>query len=91
MSEQVAVGISEAHDRLSELVAKAEAGADVTISRHGRPVLKLAPVGPAGALARGDGAAVAEDMRRRLERRTHRRTSDQIAASIREEREAWRE
>ena len=37
------VGIFEAKTHLSELVARAEAGETVTITRHGRPVARLVP------------------------------------------------
>lgn len=41
--EMERVGIFEAKSRLSELVERAEAGAEVTITRHGKPVAKLVP------------------------------------------------
>lgn len=37
------IGIYEAKSKLSELVERAEAGHEVTITRHGRPVAKLVP------------------------------------------------
>lgn len=37
------VGIFEAKSRLSELVERAEAGNEVTITRHGKAVAKLVP------------------------------------------------
>ena len=37
------IGIYEAKSRLSELIEKAEAGEVVTITRHGRPVVKIVP------------------------------------------------
>lgn len=40
------IGIYEAKSRLSELVEKAEAGQEVTITRRGRPVAKLVRVRP---------------------------------------------
>jgi len=40
------VGIYEAKSRLSELVEKAEAGQEVTITRHGKPVVKLVRARP---------------------------------------------
>ncbi|MDR1186063.1 MAG: type II toxin-antitoxin system prevent-host-death family antitoxin [Bifidobacteriaceae bacterium] len=89
MPGAITVGIAEAHDRLSEIVAQAEAGADVTISRHGRPILRLVRVDQPSTV--GDGALAAEDMRRRLARRAHRRTTAEIAADIQADRESWRE
>ena len=38
------VGLFEAKTRLSELVARAEAGAEVVITRHNRPVAKIVPI-----------------------------------------------
>lgn len=38
------IGIYEAKSRLSELIEKAEAGQEVTITRRGRPVVKLVRV-----------------------------------------------
>ena len=38
------VGAYEAKTRLSELLARVEAGQEITITRHGSPVAKLVPV-----------------------------------------------
>ena len=38
------VGLFDAKTRLSELVARAEAGDEVIITRHNKPVAKLVPV-----------------------------------------------
>ena len=38
-----AVNIYEAKTQLSKLVARAEAGEEITISRNGRPVARLVP------------------------------------------------
>ena len=40
----ITVNIGEAKTRLSELVAKVEAGEDVVIARDNRPVARLAPL-----------------------------------------------
>ena len=40
----IIVNIGEAKTRLSELVAKVEAGEDVVIARDNRPVARLAPL-----------------------------------------------
>ncbi len=42
------VSIREARKRLSELVAAAERGESVTITRRGRKVARLGPVAPEG-------------------------------------------
>jgi len=38
------VPISEAKARLTDLVRRAEAGDEVLLTRHGRPVVRLAPL-----------------------------------------------
>jgi prevent-host-death family protein len=40
------VNMHEAKSRLSQLVAKAEAGEDVVIARAGKPAVRLVPVAP---------------------------------------------
>jgi prevent-host-death family protein len=40
------VALSEAKDHLSEFVAAAEAGQEITITRHGRPAAKLVAASP---------------------------------------------
>lgn len=40
----VTVGAFEAKTRLSELLAQVEAGEQVTITKHGRPVARLVPI-----------------------------------------------
>lgn len=41
----VTVGAFEAKTHLSELLQRVEAGEQVTITKHGRPVARLVPVG----------------------------------------------
>lgn len=41
---------AEAKARFSELLARAEAGEEITIKRHGAPVAKLVPVQPGRTL-----------------------------------------
>jgi len=38
--------VSEAKGQLTELVRRAEAGEEVILTRHGRAVVRLAPIGP---------------------------------------------
>ena len=38
--------VAEAKNRLSDLIDRALAGEDVTITRHGRPVVELRPIAP---------------------------------------------
>lgn len=42
----VQINIAEAKARLSELVARAEAGEEVVLARGGKPVLRLTPLQP---------------------------------------------
>ena len=56
-----AVGAYEAKTHLAELLDRVERGEAITISRHGRPVAVLAPV---GERARGDAAAAVAALRR---------------------------
>ncbi len=41
--------IAQAKDQLSKLVDEALAGEEVTITRHGKPVVELRPTGDTGA------------------------------------------
>lgn len=55
-----AIGLFEAKTHLSELVARAERGEEVLITRHNKPVAKLVPVGrTARGAAQRRGAALA--------------------------------
>ena len=49
-----AVGLFEAKTRLSEFVARAEAGEEVIITRHNKPVAKIVPLHAKGEAARKD-------------------------------------
>jgi prevent-host-death family protein len=40
----VSIGAFEAKTRLSELLQRVEAGEQVTITKHGRPVARLVPI-----------------------------------------------
>ena len=44
------VGLFEAKTHFSELVARAEAGEEVVITRHNRPVARLVPVTSSGGV-----------------------------------------
>ncbi|CAN5434519.1 type II toxin-antitoxin system Phd/YefM family antitoxin [soil metagenome] len=43
------VSVFDAKAQFSALVARAEAGEEITISRHGRPAARLVPISPARA------------------------------------------
>ncbi|MFZ0732705.1 MAG: type II toxin-antitoxin system prevent-host-death family antitoxin [Candidatus Sulfotelmatobacter sp.] len=44
LQDSSTVGAYEAKTHLSELLEKVEAGAEITITKHGAPVAKLVPV-----------------------------------------------
>lgn len=53
------IGLFDAKTHLSELVARAERGEEVVITRHNKPVAKLVPVGrPRRVAAPGRRAAI---------------------------------
>jgi prevent-host-death family protein len=43
------VAVRELKDRLSELLRRAEAGEEIVVTSHGRPVARLVPVDPFAA------------------------------------------
>ncbi|MDR2567082.1 MAG: type II toxin-antitoxin system prevent-host-death family antitoxin [Bifidobacteriaceae bacterium] len=89
MQDPITVGIAQAHDRFSELAAHAEAGTQVVITRHGRPVLRLVPTGDS-LPAPGDGRAVADVIGRQRESRPASRSTAEIETELHENRESWR-
>jgi prevent-host-death family protein len=52
------VGLFEAKTHLSELIARAERGEEVVITRHNKPVARLVPMGSPVSLAPERRAAV---------------------------------
>jgi prevent-host-death family protein len=50
------VGMHEAKTKLSQLVERAEAGEEIVIARHGKPVARLVPVVATSSLASVRGA-----------------------------------
>lgn len=74
----ITVNIGEAKTRLSELVAKVEAGEDVVIARDNRPVARLAPL------------AEKERARAVIEEILAARDSGRIKPVSRDELVAWR-
>jgi prevent-host-death family protein len=57
------IGLFEAKTHLSELVARAERGEEVVITRHNKPVAKLVPVAAADQDAQARREAVDELLR----------------------------
>jgi prevent-host-death family protein len=75
------VGLFEAKTHLSELIARAERGEEVVITRHNKPVAKLVPINevPADLVARRRRAlAELQDIGRRMVERGGPITVDEI-------------
>ena len=84
------VGLFEAKTHLSELVARAEQGEEVIITRHNRPVAKIVPIAEAQQFDRaGRQAAVAklEALREGLRERHGTLTTAEIVSWVREGRQ----
>jgi prevent-host-death family protein len=84
------VGLFEAKTHLSELVARAEAGEEVIITRHNKPVAMLVPVADAPQFdVKRRRAAIAglEALREQLRRAHGSMTTDEIVALVRDARD----
>jgi antitoxin (DNA-binding transcriptional repressor) of toxin-antitoxin stability system len=55
------IGAHDAKTRLSELLDRVEAGEEIVITRHGRPVAKLTRTGPGHDVAAAMAAVTAMD------------------------------
>ena len=86
------IGLFEAKTRLSELVARAEAGGEVVITRHNRPVAKIVPIAeaqpPFDPVRRRAALDRIEALREELRARYGSLTTDEIVGWVREGREA---
>ena len=81
------IGLFEAKTHLSELVARAEQGEEVIITRHNKPVAKLVPLdGVSGELVHQRRQALAElqEIGQAVASRTGVITRDEIIEWIRE-------
>jgi prevent-host-death family protein len=81
------IGLFEAKTHLSELVARAERGEEVVITRHNKPVAKLVPLdGVSAELVQQRRQAVAElqEIGQAVAGRTGVITRDEIVDWIRE-------
>jgi prevent-host-death family protein len=78
--------VTEAHNRLSELLDEALRGTDVVIARRGVPIVRLTPVD--ASTRSSNGAALAAFLAERWERRGGT-PEDELADHIRAERAAW--
>lgn len=74
------VPIAQFKDKMSEIMAAAEAGEDIMITRHGRDYMKLVPV-EADRMARQRAAVDAMyDLREQLRAKGVRVSADEIIA-----------
>lgn len=84
------VNVLEAKNRLSQLIRAVQAGEDVVIANRGEPVVRLVPAGSGGApAAAGDPRAILDWLAGHPLPAHAQRSSDEIDASIREERAGW--
>ena len=79
--------MAEAHDRLSELIDQAVNGTEVVIAKRSQPLVRLAVVDPSRQVSNGPRlAAIAKEM---IALYGPGRTSEEIDAYIKEERDSW--
>ncbi|CAD5372208.1 Antitoxin [Rubrivivax sp. A210] len=84
------IGLFEAKTHLSELIARAERGEEVIITRHNKPVAKIVPfVGVSAALLERRLKAVAamQQIGREIAQRGEPLTTEEIVEWVREGRE----
>ncbi len=84
------IGLFEAKTHLSELVARAEQGGEVIITRHNKPVAKIVPVHvapPFDAERRSNAVAALRALGREIEKKQGPLTTDEIVRWVREVRE----
>jgi prevent-host-death family protein len=88
--ETETIGLFEAKTHLSELVARAEQGGEVIITRHNKPVAKIVPIHvtpPFDAERRRKAVAALRALGREIERKNGPITTDEIVQWVREGRE----
>ncbi len=81
------IGLFEAKTHLSELVARAEQGEEVIITRHNKPVAKLVPiteVSPELYRQRLEALAALQEIGREMEKRGGPITREEILEWVRE-------
>ena len=81
------IGLFEAKTHLSELVARAEQGEEVIITRHNKPVAKLVPISQVSAelvARRREAIAQLEAIGRQVVARTGGITREEILEWVRE-------
>ena len=89
--ETQTIGLFEAKTHLSELVARAEQGGEVIITRHNKPVARIVPLHvtpPFDKARRRAAIAGIEALREELRLKHGSMTRDDIVSLVREGREA---
>lgn len=84
------IGLFEAKTHLSELIARAERGEEVVITRHNKPVARLVPMTEQPALdveRRRQAVAALQDLRDELSRSHGKMRTDEIVSLVREGRD----
>jgi prevent-host-death family protein len=84
------IGLFEAKTHLSELVARAEQGEEVIITRHNKPVAKIVPFGGVSAELlerRLKAVAAMQQIGREIAQRGEPLTTEEIVEWVREGRE----
>lgn len=75
------IGAFEAKTHLSELLARVEAGETIAITKHGRPIARLIPIGEP-ARDWDEFFAGADEFRARLRARGVSSTREEVKAAI---------
>ncbi len=90
MAETITVGVTEAHNRLSELINLVQTGVTVEIAKRGRVAARLVAPQTGRPVRKGYGPDIVvllEEMER--DRPAARRSAEEIDAGIQEEKASW--
>ena len=76
------LGVFDAKSRFSELIDRAERGEEIIVTRHGKPVARVAPLVPASRTSAEfqDLMATASELRERIRRETGTVSREEIIA-----------
>ena len=90
MAETIEVGVTEAHNRLSELINLVREGTIVEISKRGSIVARLVPAQAEKPPPKGNGPFLAGLVEKQVTvRRGPERTAEEIELDLRVERASW--
>lgn len=79
--------VLEARNSLSRLIAESQAGDEVVITKRGKPVAKLVPIGPVDLVR--SGRVLVEWIEQNPVPRRLSRSSAELDAQIEESRNSW--